>query len=62
MTFDQAILQLEPADIQKALGCPSSTANSWKQGRRQPPSWVQKLVLPSLKKSALRKKKVEPEK
>jgi hypothetical protein len=58
MTFDQTILQLEATDIQKALGCPSSTANSWKQGRRKPPAWVQAIVLPRLKKSALREKKV----
>lgn len=58
MTFAQTIAELEPADIQRALGCPPSTSNSWKQGRRTPPEWVQKLVLPKLTKCAMRKKSV----
>lgn len=58
MTFAQTIAELEPSDIQRAIGCPPSTSNSWKQGRRSPPEWVQELVLPKLKKCAMRKKAI----
>jgi hypothetical protein len=58
MTFADTIADLEALDIQRALGCPPSTAHSWKQARRAPPKWVQDIALPKLKKSALRKKAV----
>ncbi len=45
MSFQDDIADIPAPEIVTILGCPRATAYQWKDGRRQPPSWLQPHLL-----------------
>lgn len=45
MSFTDQLADYPAPQIVAALGCPRSTAYEWKDGRRQPPAWLQPILL-----------------
>jgi hypothetical protein len=52
MSFATDLADYSAAQIIAALGCPRSTAYEWKDGRRQPPAWLQPILLAVIAKEA----------
>ncbi len=54
-TFRNARGSLSQTEAAVALcGCPVATIRDWEQGRREPPQWVQMLVVGQLMRKSLR--------
>ncbi|MEK0448759.1 MAG: hypothetical protein RL088_1027 [Verrucomicrobiota bacterium] len=45
MTFQESIAEISAPELVRILGCPRATAYQWKDGRRQPPAWLQPILL-----------------
>jgi DNA-binding transcriptional regulator YiaG len=45
MTFQESISEISAPELVRILGCPRATAYQWKDGRRQPPAWLQPILL-----------------
>lgn len=52
MSFEADLADYTAAQIIAALGCSRSTAYEWKDGRRQPPAWLQPILLAVIAREA----------
>lgn len=60
-SFRQARSGLSQTEAAASLcGCPVATIRDWEQGRREPPEWVQYLVVAQLMRRDLRRRKKPP--
>jgi hypothetical protein len=52
MTFQESIADVSAPELVRILGCPRATAYQWKDGRRQPPVWLQPILLAVIAREA----------
>jgi len=52
MTFQESIADVSAPELVRILGCPRATAYQWKDGRRQPPAWLQPILLAVIAREA----------
>lgn len=56
LTWKEQIASFTPSEIIAVLACPQATAYSWKRADspRQPPRWLQPLILRELRRARLK--------
>lgn len=59
MTFQESIADVPTPELVRILGCPRATAYQWKDGRRQPPAWLQPILLAVIAREAKRHNKTQ---
>ncbi len=59
MSFQESIAEVSAPDLVRILGCPRATAYQWKDGRRQPPAWLQPILLAVIVAAQKRHNKTE---
>jgi DNA-binding transcriptional regulator YiaG len=43
--FHERIVNHSAKEIAARIGCPIQTVYDWKSGRRNPPSWMQEIIM-----------------
>lgn len=55
--WQKQISKWSAPEIMAALGCGQSTAYAWLDGKRQPPAWLQPVIMAWMNKNTKRKGK-----